>query len=266
MSITGLNYGGKISMKILSFFLFLSGSLAFGQMAPNITTSGSHQDKVAAGTYFSSSTVEYDVDGDKAEVKRRHLGVVVAYGMDSDLQVFGQFARLSNVEIEDKKQDETLKDGDGYIFGGGLRSVLNRGQKFTTIGYGGLLMTKEKIENHKWEQEIQGKKFEGEVDIEHSVTDIHAGAIFQYHSKGKIAPYGGIDFVFDSSGDVERDSKVTNVKNAQVENPKDADSEREELMTMKLGANIEIAKNAKVVPELSLIGEQTFSLMGAWTF
>lgn len=140
-----------ISTLVLSFSLNASAELLFDP------TSNVEEGEMAAGGYYGSSTVEYDIgkvtvtdtnnatfqaDLKKPEITRKLIGAYGAYGLSDSMKVFAVGALINSSKA---KVDSDKTDGDkGNMIGVGVVSTLPVDTDFELKGYGQFTMVNEK--------------------------------------------------------------------------------------------------------------------------
>jgi hypothetical protein len=171
------------------------------------------------GAYFGTSSVEYEFNGNSYDIDRTFLGVSLAYGMTSALDLYGTFAYTLEAELEPVPGDDS-----GFMFGVGARGVIPSNLGVKLHGYGQLLFIDEEY----------GRSVEGEE------TYIMGGIVASKALDTNIKVYGGLELNLMSDMEVET-----------------TDADRDDFLGFRLGANFNTGKfiidvNAALVHESGL--------------
>jgi hypothetical protein len=178
----------------------------------------------ALNVALSFSEIEYDADrGVEGEVERTILGAALAFPLQSPLDMYAELGYIAEAELEGSRSD-----GDGVLFGGGLRGLVFRQNLLTLHARGGF----------RFIFEDYGSGTDGEL------AELELGLVGRYEVRPKLGLYGGIDLIPFSDGDLE-------VGNRKV------DIERDDPIGLRFGA--EYGFNGIVLnAELALISEEAF--------
>lgn len=214
---------------LLSSFLLSSESLAQMLVDPSTVAPAG---KVRAAGIFSAAEVDYETDNTDFDIERKILAVEFASGMAPDVDIVGDIGLITDSEI-----DNVDADGDGYVFGFGVRSVVHKESNWRASAFGIF--------------SYQSEEFEGDNDwtLEVDSYDIHTGAVALFLMTPKFQPYAGLDLALYSDGS----AKVKGSGRGKE------DIERDDLINLKFGANFNFTR-LTLRPELTLFGEKTFSL------
>lgn len=229
----------KLKMRLgaaLAFFFggtllsFFCTPLVQAQMLANPVRTAPQGRAYGAGS-FVVQEVDYDVNSIvDPTVKRKILVGELGYGVAPTIDLFGQLGFIFDSEIEDLDS----ADGDGFMFGGGARFVINQDRPLKVVGYGLLNLTRE--------------TFDGDgLKCDNDLTDLHGGATASYEVSPTVAPYGGVDIVLHSDGDFKcKGGGNTNI-------------ERDDSLSLRIGANFEFS-TLYFRPEAIVAGENTIVL------
>jgi hypothetical protein len=240
---------------------FAFSATASAQMLSNPSqVSAASQTSVGGG--FTSSKIEYKGKDDDQEIKRTILSGELGYGLTKKATVFGHVGMITKSEAE-ADNGVKVEEGKGNIFGGGLRfAAVNDGKK-NLVFFGLINMMKEEYDDNN--VKFQGNTYEVNSEVE--MTDIIAGGTYGFMTSPGITPYGGIQFVFSSDGDLESKNKLKGQNGApdQTLDKVKEDIERDDSMAIKVGCNV-LFEGVNIRPEATFAGEQNYSLSGAYTF
>jgi hypothetical protein len=183
---------------------------------------------------FASSDVEYETDGADPDIERTIIGAEYSYGFSADSDVVAQVGIIIDSEI-----DLLDYEGEGFLFGGGARTIFKRDGQMTVHGFALFSYQKEDFED-----EVAGIDY----SLDATTYELHLGSVAAYAVTPTVSAYGGAELLLLNDGEVESD-------------PGDGDSdlERDDIFNLKLGANIAV-DSLTIRPEATLFGEQTFLL------
>ena len=186
------------------------------------------------GPTLSLSKIEYNNEYDNTfTVKRKTLGLGLVYKLDADVGLLMQMGYTFDAEFE----DSDLDNGTGYMAGMGVNFTMYRNRKVALIGYGLL--------NY-----VEDRYKEKYVHIDMHVTDIHMGGLVLVKASPRVGIFGGIDLVPYSEGSLDYHHGKLDIS-------------REEILNLKLGLEFNLP-GAVIKPEVTLLGEETFSLMASF--
>ena len=224
---------GTVAQAIAALFL-ISTPVAAQMFIDPAGVSPSAKTGAFVGGVFQSSEIEYEHGGIDGDIDRNIVGVEVAHAVDDSLDIVGELGWITETEIEDYDPD-----GSGFVFGGGVRGIVQKEDKHHIAAYGIFTYARENID-------------EGRVDIKMTTYDMHVGGTFVYHATPTANPYAGLDLVILSDGKAE--VKV-NGRNLVT----DHDLERDDRVLFKLGVGLSLGK-AIIRPEVTFLGEETLTL------
>lgn len=197
-------------------------------LADPSSTNGDGRTK-AAGV-FVSSEIEYESDDSEFDVERKILGIELSHGVSREVDVIGQAGFIMDTEVE--RIDE---DGDGFLFGGGARFEIAQSGSLRLLGFGLLSFQTEEIKD-------------GSFKLELDTHELHTGVVSAFHISRTIIPYAGLDIILFDDGE----AKASNGNFSSED-----DVERDDMFSLKLGANLDLA-SVTMRPEVTILGEQTF--------
>lgn len=183
----------------------------------------------AAGV-FVSSEIEYETDDSDFDVERKILGLELSHGLSRQADLIAQLGFIMDTEVE-----QIREDGDGFLFGGGARFEFAQSGTMRVLGFGLLSYQTEEIKD-------------GSFKLELDTYELHTGAVTAFHVSRTIVPYAGIDVILFDDGEA---------KSSFGGSSSEEDIERDDMFSLKLGANINLA-SASLRPEVTILGEQTF--------
>ena len=149
--------------------------------------------------HFGLSSVEYEVGASSPEIDRTFLGATFAYGMNNSIDIYGTLSYTLEAEVENSSTD-----GDGIIFGGGVRGQIPTNMEVALHGYAQLVFIDE--------------DYGGNADGEE--TYLMAGVVAAKALDNNIKLYGGLEL--NLIGDLEVGS---------------TDADRDDFLGFRLGAN-----------------------------
>lgn len=217
------------NLTVFLFSMFCFSPIAFSQILVDITHSGSSSETITYGGAFSLSEVDYEVRNRDIGVERKTLGLGLYSKVTPEATVMGQVGYTFQAEDEDGEWD-----GNGFMLGGGLNFLVHRKEKMTFLGYGLLNYINE---NYDYDSG-------GDGDL--TMMDMHLGGIAEYALSNKIIPYGALEFLLYSDGEIEMDGS-------------DVDIERDDRLVLRAGLKFIVDKFV-FRPELAIAGEQTITL------
>lgn len=189
--------------KILYKLVFAAAvAVAFNPAHAELFVNPVTKNKTGAGEgsiHFGSSSVDYEVGGNSSDIDRTYIGVTYAHGLNRSFDIYGTFSLTLESEVEN-----STTDGDGYIFGGGIRAGIPNDLGVAINGYGQLLLIDE--------------DYGGSVDGEEMA--IMLGAVASKAIDSKIKIYGGLEFNLYSDMDIGT-----------------TDADRDDFLGVRLGVN-----------------------------
>ena len=163
----------KTLVKSIVCMFMLSG---FGSASAELFINPVTKNKTGAAeisAHFGSISVDYEAGGSTGDIERTFIGATYAHGMSSAFDVYGTFSLTLEAELEGAPSD-----GDGYIFGGGVRAGIPNDLDVSLHGYAQLLFISEDYGN----------------SIDGDETSIMFGAVASKPLDSKIKLYGGVEF------------------------------------------------------------------------
>lgn len=218
----------KISLTILSTAVLLAGNSVYAELL--IDPIGSAEDGTEVGAAFTSSSIEYDVNGDD-EIDRTMLSAYAAFEAADEVDAFVAVAYSHKVEAEGINDDDA-----GIILAGGVRGVLPIDVDFDLRGYAQLAYIDETYLN----------KNGGEVTGNGLELSIGALAVKELD---EFEAYGGIELVPFGNFELETSGNRTG----------SADLDRDSLFGLRLGARFDV-DDFVIRGEVAFIGEQSFTV------
>ena len=194
----------KILVKFLTCTLMLAGfTSAHAELFINpVTKAKTGAAEISA--HFGSSSVDYEVGGSSFDIDRTYVGASYIHGLNSSIDVFGTFSLTLESELE-----SLPSDGDGFIFGGGVRATIPNNLGVALHGYGQLLLI----------DEDYGSSLDGEE------TSIMLGVVASKAIDTNIKLYGGVEFNLMSDMDING-----------------TDADRDDFFGFRLGANLNLGE------------------------
>lgn len=172
------------------------------------------------------SEIEYDEDqGNGGDIERTALAVSAAHGVTEKLDIYGEFGYTLEAEA-----DDISGDGDGFIFGAGIRGLMYQAD---VISFRGVL-------GGRYIDEDYGSGVDGNLFEIYGTTLVHADL------NNSFSLYGGLDIIPFSDGELEFGSF-------------DSDIERDNFLGIRFGANYRI-DSMLLRAEAAVIGQQTLIL------
>ena len=174
---------------------------------------------------LSFSDVDYHFDhGGTTDVERTILGIAGSYGLDKQLDLYGElgFSARSKLDSGD--------DGQGLLLGGGVKGLFYERGKLSILGLAGV----------RYLTEDYGGGRDGQF------FEVPLALIFRGQLQPEIGIYGGVDVLPWTDGEIDGGRGSS-------------DLERDDVVGLRLGADYRIERiilNA----EVSLISEESFLL------
>jgi hypothetical protein len=210
----------------------LYGTLAKSQILVD-TVSPNKASDLYLGPVFSFSTIEYKDDNDNTfKVERKTIGLGINYKISQNVGLLFQ----AGYTLKSKfiGANETYK-GKGYMFGAGANFTMYRKGKVAFLGYGLLNYVSDDYKKPIFSM---------------NVTDIHLGGILAIQANHAVTFYSGVDLIAYSGGTVKYQKS-------------EVDIERSDMLSLKLGLDFTLS-NVNIKPELTLLGEKTFTLSASF--
>lgn len=175
---------------------------------------------------LSFSEVEYDAGGVRdAEVERSILGAAVSLPLQENLDLYGELGYIAKAELSNSSDD-----GDGFLFGSGLRSVLYRQKQLSVHGRAGF----------RFIFEDYGNGVDGEE------AEVELGAVARYDVGNQIGVYAGLELVPFSDGEFEFNDRTVDI-------------DRDDILGFRLGLDAQIDE-LTLGAEVALLSEEAFML------
>lgn len=226
----------------------ITSSPSFAQ-APNVPlVVASTQASVVTGA-FASTTVDYDVGGGGTMgVSRATVYGQFDWELDSSLSGFAQTGLIMSSSAE-----ELDADGDGHTLSAGVKKVLLDDEKKQILGIASLRRTRETLRGSKSYTvppaypDISPKTVTNDykADLSSTVGDLQVFSVFR--SQSSFEPYAGACIALVDSGTL------------RYEGTGSVDVAQKQKLTIRGGGRVK-AGTGTLIPELSLLGEQGFSL------
>ena len=208
-------------------YVLLTGSTALAQLLVD------HQAKAAVDGFvltpsLSFSEIEYDIDnrGD-TDVERSILGVALAFGLTNAVDMYAELGYIAEAELEGRSDD-----GDGFMFGAGVKAVIYREGNFSIHAIVGAHHLREDYGTNS------------DADL----FELQALATARGQFTQQFGGYAGLEVVPISAGDIDRSGRG------------DVDFERDDRVGLRLGADYTFGNGVKINPEVALVSETLFAL------
>lgn len=225
---TSLFYGYLLVSTILT-----SGSL-YGETLINPAMIDG-KGRTYSGAVLAMSKIDYDMGG-TSEITRKIIGAELGVGLGSHVDLIGQGG------YSYKSTSDRYTDGDGFMFGAGLRGLIHSGRNWRFVGYG---LVNYLQEEYKYEANDTKYKL--------TLTDLHLGATAGFAATSSVRLFCGLEFIMNSDGSI-------NAKGAANANRLKFD--RADNMNILIGTNISAGSSSLLRAEAAFAGEQTFTF--AW--
>jgi hypothetical protein len=187
------------------------------------------------GAVFASSDVDMEVENNiDADIERKILGAIFEHGIADSMAIFAHIGLSTDVEIG-------RADGDGFTLGVGAKYRFYHEDRVKIIGYGAF---------NRFDDDVEYLNIESEVTL----NELHMGGVGVYEINPSVEAYGGLEIVPYSNGEVDSEGSAI-----------DYDIERDDLVSLKLGANVYV-KGFVLRPEFTLLSEQTLALSALYLF
>jgi hypothetical protein len=223
-----------VEMKLFTKLFLLTALFTSYSANAQIIVDTTNNSNFGIGPSLSLSEIDYKNEDDNVfGVERNTIGLGVVGGITRNVSLLFQAGHTY-----ESKFNESKLEGEGYMFGGGIGFEMYSHKRVTMVGYGLLNYVSDtyKLKNHRPKKEIKM-----------TVTDLHLGWITLLRANQYISLFGGLDLVPYSDG------KIT-YRDYELE------VERDDLVNLKLGMSFDLP-SVTIKPEVTLIGEKTFTMM-----
>lgn len=216
-----------LRLKSISFIAsLLLGSLqALAQMQSDPAALGGTMG-IALG--LTETEYEYEPLDRDFEAERKTLSFEYHTPMQDDIGYFFQGGYTFDAEID-------RSDGNGLMLGGGIRMGITNVERAQIGGYAFVNYISESYENS------------GGDDSDLSILEIHIAPVIKFNLTKTAQLYGALEIVPYSDGEIETGSN-------------ESDIERDDLLSLKLGARVRVGQSLVFRPELSLLSEPSLVL------
>lgn len=211
---------------IVSTFMIIGFSSANAELFVNpVAKNKTGASEISA--HFGSVSVDYEANGSTGDIDRTFIGASYIHGLNSSFDVYGTFSLTLESELEG-----VPSDGDGFIFGGGVRGAIPNDMGVDLSGYGQLLLISEDY----------GFSIDGDE------TSIMLGVAASKALDTKIKLYGALEFNLWSDMDIEG-----------------TDADRDDFFGLRLGANFNLGEYL-LNANLALMHESGIFISGSKRF
>jgi hypothetical protein len=195
------NMNKRLSILVTGIFIIAGINSAQAELFVN-PVSKSKTGAWQGSGHFGLSSVEYEVGSSSPDIDRTFLGATFAYGMNSSIDIYGTLSFTLESEVENAPSD-----GDGFMFGGGVRAQIPSNMGVALHGYAQLMFI----------DEDYGSGVDGEE------TYLMAGVVAAKALDNNIKIYGGLELNLIS------DLEIGSI-----------DADRDNFLGFRLGANFNV--------------------------
>lgn len=175
---------------------------------------------------LSFSDTEYETDNNvQADIDRKTLGLAVAFGMSAYLDIIAQAGMIFEADFEGQ-------DDQGFLVGGAVRGQVYQQDDIMVYALGELIYIAEDYSN----------------SLEASHLSFSLEANFLWSLNEHIDLYGGVGLIPFSDGELDAGAAS------------DVDIERDDLLSVRIGASFDTGRGFFVRPDIKILGEQTFTV------
>ncbi len=212
--------------------VYAAPAMALNLVAPIGAANGCHP---CVGGDLALSDMDYEMDDaafggdDDFSVDRTLLTGEIAYALSPRVDLLGQAGFIADSDI-----DGVDPDGKGFIVGVGVRGLAYQSGRMRVSPYGLLSYQSESYDDDDY-------------NVEMTTHDLHVGGVVSFAVNDVVHPYGGVELVPISDGEVE-------VSVGRVDFSEDV--EREDPLNLKVGSEF-LLDALTMRAEATVIGEST---------
>lgn len=212
-------------LRILCLLVFLFSFTAKSQVLVNPSQVTPH-----VGVGLGVSKVEYQYYDQVFNVERN----LINFGLAANLNPTTNFLLQLGYSFNDRYTEVNNWEGNGFMIGSGLNTLIYQYDKLKFVGYGLLNYTQEEYKYKSAKHDL-------------TMLDLHLGGLVVAEVSPKLSLYCGPDFVPYSKGEIKYANKTRDIK-------------RDDLLNFKVGMNIALDNNMTLKPEVTFLNEQTITV------